>query len=261
MSLGGIIFQWTGPVLQFALVLVFWNRRIFLKKFPAFFRYTSFSIVATILQILVIHNDLWYFWIYWINQAIYGVLALLVMREVFQAVWDMQHGFRRFVVWLLMLAIAIASAWWGARQPAWLLAGVKSAFYVFMTSVHVVEVVLCGLAVWLVRRLTQYHIGIMMGFGISAIAQVLAYVGHFYGGGPLFKEVIRYAPLSAYMAAAGTWLYTFLSRPKLKGRFDPDAALELLRQQEEMAAKISEGLGWKWPGKKNDTDKECAASA
>lgn len=261
MRLDALLLLWTAPALQFALVLVFLYRRIFLRKFPAFFAYTSFSVAATVLQISVIHQQLLYFWVYWIDQAIYGVLALLAVRDVFQMIWDMKQGRRRFLVWGLILALAIASVWWGDHQRGQRhpLAGVEAAFDAFVASIHVVEMLLCGLAIWLVRRLTRYHLGIMLGFGVSAISQVPGYVSHFYHLGPAFRQIVVYAPVSAYIGAAGTWLFTFASRPKVNTSLHPDEVIEWIDEQERIARKISAGLGLKWPRKERENgDKRCA---
>jgi hypothetical protein len=264
MTLGTLIFQLTGPVLQFALVLVFWNRRFFLQKFPAFFRYISFSVVAIVLQISLLHLGRVYFWVYWIDQLIYSVLAMFVMREVFQMVWDMKQGMRRFLVWILMAIFCAVALGWGLHRanPQDPLTAFDPACRTFRASVHMVEVILCGLAIWLVRKFTRYHLGIMLGFGVSATAQFLAFWGQFFHFGPLFKEAVIYAPLSAYIAASGTWLFTFLSKPKLKTQLDPVDVLAWLNEQERIAKEISAGLGLKWPGKNKDNGtKQCNAHA
>jgi hypothetical protein len=254
MTVGNLVFLWATPVLQLALLAVFLYRSIFLFKFPAFFRYTCFAVVANVVQISVLHNRVWYFWIYWIDQMIYGVLALLVMREVFQIAWDMKHGVRRFLVWALILIFGAAAALWGSHHSDKIrpLASFAAGFSLFMAGVHVSEVVLFGLAVRLIRKLTRYHLGIMLGFAISASAQALAYMGKSFHFGPVLKEIVDYAPLSAYLASAGIWLSTFLSKPKLTTAFDPDEAMEWMSRQESVAREMSTRLGLKWPGKKKD---------
>lgn len=265
MSIGALIFLWAVPVLQFVLILVFLNRMIFVTKFPAFFRYTCFAVAANVLQIAFIHNRPVLYWVYWITQVIYGMLALLVMQEVFGMVWDMNEGLRRFFVWVLILAIAGVSVLWGFHRPdgQGTLPAINAAFRTFTAGVHAVEVLLFGLAVRFIRKLTRYHLGIMLGFGLSASAQVLAYIAHFFHLSPLFKEIVAYAPLSAYLASAGIWLSTFLSKPRLTSRLDPDAVIDWIDQQERIARAMSEELGLKWPGRKKNPpmDPQYAAHA
>jgi hypothetical protein len=252
MTLGSLVFLWAAPVLQFVLVLVFLNRRIFLAKFPAFFGYTCFAVGANVLQIAVFHNDSLFYWVYWSTEVVYGVVALLVMREVFGMVWDMKQGLRRFGVWALVLTIAGASVLWGFHRPDGIgtLPAINAAFRTFITGVHVVEGILCALAIRLITKLTRYHLGIMLGFGVSASVQVLAYVAHFFHRGPLLREVVAYAPLSAYLGSAGIWLSTFLSKPRMTKRLDPDAVMDWISEQERIAKEMSSELGLKWPGKR-----------
>lgn len=256
MTVGAIIFLWAAPVLQFVLVLVFLNRRIFLAKFPAFFGYTCFAVAANVLKIAFLHNGPVYYWVYWSTEVIYGVVALLVMQEVFGMVWDMSQGLRRFSVWALILVIAGASVLWGFYRPDGIgtLTAINAAFRTFTAGVHGVEVLLLGLAVRLIRKLTRYHLGIMLGFGTSASVQVLAYVAYFFHRGPLLTEVMHYAPLSAYLASAGIWLSTFLSKPRVTTRLDPDAALDWIGDQERIAKEMSSELGLNWPGTKKRRD-------
>jgi hypothetical protein len=165
MPFWNLVFLWLVPALQFALVLVFWNRGVFMRMFPAFFRYSCYAVAANVLQLLVIHRQILYFWAYWLTEIIYGVLALFVMREVFQEVWDMKQGFRRFLVWILILALGGAAALWGVVHPQGRggFAAMVAGFGAFLAAVHLVEVILCCLTLWMVSRFTQYHIGIMPG--------------------------------------------------------------------------------------------------
>ena len=254
MTLGSLAFLSAAPALQFALVLLFWRRRFFLHKFPAFFRYIGFSVVACVLQIAILRRGSIYFWVYWVDQIIYAVLAMLAVREVFQMVWDMKQGVRRFFVWILMAIFCVVAVSWGLHRAT--LQDPVTAFdpacRAFRASVHMLEVILCGLAILLVRKFTRYHLGIMMGFGVSATAQFLAFVGQFFNFGPMFKEAVIYAPLSAYIAASGTWLFTFLSKPKLNAQLNPVDVLAWLNEQERIAKEISAGLGLKWPGKNKE---------
>ena len=64
----------------------------------------------------------------------------------------------------------------------------------------------------------------------------------------------------AYMTAAGIWLVVFLSKPPEGDRRRSNAQkywemMDMLKQQNEMAGKISEGVGLRWPGKKKKSDK------
>jgi putative ABC transport system permease protein len=252
MTLGTLVFLWAVPVLQFVLVLVFLRRTVFAVKFPAFFRYTCFAVAANVLQIALLHNRHLLYWVYWGSEMMYGVLALLAMQEVFGMVWDMRLGLRRFSVWILILVIAGASVLWGFHRPDGIgtLPAFNASFRTFKAAVHVVEVLLFVLAVRFISKLTRYHLGIMLGFGISASVQVFAYVANFFHQGLVLREVVDYAPLSAYLGSAGIWLSTFLSKPRVTMRLDPDAALDWLSEQDRIARQISLELGLEWSPRK-----------
>ncbi len=256
MKLGELIFLWAPPVLQFVLVLVFLGRGIFVSKFPAFFAYTCFAVVANIVPIAFLHNDVVLYWVYWGTQIIYGVLALLAMREVFSMVWDLKVGRRRSYVWMLLCIIVCTSLGWGVYHPSGVAAVfiVHTAFRTFITEVHLVEVFLCVVAMCFIGRLTRYHLGIMLGFATSASVQVLAYFARFFRLSPALDEIVTYAPLAAYLASTGIWLGIFLSKPESTLQLDHDAAAEWVRTQERIGKKISADLGLKWPdsGKNGD---------
>lgn len=263
MTLRYLIPLWLGPALQFALVLVILRRRVFLQMFPAFFRYTCFAVLAHVLGSIAKGHSPWYFWVYWTTEIIYGVLALLVMREIVQAVWDLKFGFRAFTVWIFILALASAATLWGLKHPDGngRFSGMVAAIATFMAGVHTAEVALCCFVLWLVRKFNQYHIGIMLGFAASATVAVLAYIGHYYALSPTFQLVIKYGPLSAYMASTALWLLTFLSKPTSGGKFDPEAAIQLMRRQEEIAQIMLSRVRSKWRNEKTkDANKRSSGA-
>jgi hypothetical protein len=262
------VFLWIPPLLQGALVVVFLRYGL-RKKFPLFFVYTIYSIAAGVLQILTIHHDAVYFWVYWITELIYGALALLVLQEIFQQVWDFKRGLRLWLTPALLLVIGALAAWWGMLHPLGLgkLAGLNAAFIAFMAGVHWAEVAAFVVALCYIGKFTRYQIGILLGFGISSIAEALAYLGHSLFGAK-FIHVLSLAVPAAYMAAAGIWLATFVRRPPIDSTKRPDLKkeaqkydmyAETLAQYHEWLEKISKSLGLRWRGKKRPD--ECASGA
>src|SRR5947209_7357054 len=74
--------------LTFLIVLVvLLKKRKEQREFPFFFAYAMFSIIAAISRQLASGHPVGYFIIYWSAEIIYAVLALLVVREVFQHVF------------------------------------------------------------------------------------------------------------------------------------------------------------------------------
>lgn len=259
MAIGDFVLMWSGPVLQLSLLIVF-VRYGFRELFPVFFYYTLYSIIATILANLLIHHEVLLFWAFWAAQLISEVWALLALQEVFQSLWDFKQGVLRYLLPVLLLAIAVLAAGWGLNHPMGRgrLIGVYTAFITFTILAHFVKLVACGLALWLAKQFSRYEIGVALGFGVSAIGTLAAYMARFHFGIAI-GNVFLLGAQTANMVAIGIWLVVFLSKPPKGDRPRLDAhkfqeMKEMLKQQDEMAGKISEGVGLRWPGKKKKKD-------
>jgi hypothetical protein len=258
-----LVFLWVPPLLQAALAVVLLCRRLH-KQFPVFFVYTSYSVVAGVLQVSTIHRDVLYFWVYWITQLIYCVLALIVLQEIFRRAWNLKRWHRRLAVLALLLIVACLSTLWGWQHPVGRgrLAGLNAFFIAFVVQIGCIQAVAFVAALRLIRKLTTHEIGITLGFALISIAGILAYPGRYYFGAR-FKEVFFLGPPTAYLAATGVWLGVFLWKPKLRiGSLDLEKEAkkyawyaELLAQYNEWAEKISKSLGLRWPGKKKNSKK------
>jgi hypothetical protein len=90
------------PVLmQTWLAALFIGRRLY-RRFPFFFVYTSFSLLAELLRTLVQHDQWRFLYVYWTTEALYALLGFLAIYEAFR------HVFRHFyVMW-----------WWFRFLPA-----------------------------------------------------------------------------------------------------------------------------------------------
>src|SRR4051812_12755477 len=71
------------PMLAVLLGLMFWRHSV--RFFPWFFVYVSYTLLATILR-LVLRNHEIYPYIYWSSDAGSAVLGIIVMYEVFRSV-------------------------------------------------------------------------------------------------------------------------------------------------------------------------------
>ena len=75
------------PILLQSILLWLLLRRNALHDNPWFVNYTAFSIAATIIRLVVFKNATVYFYFYWAGQAIYAILSLLVLYEVFESMF------------------------------------------------------------------------------------------------------------------------------------------------------------------------------
>ena len=243
---GDLLLHLAAPVILLALIIVLIVRRLY-RQFPLFFVYLVYAVVATSLRLSTKTQPTSYFVVYWTTDIIYGILALLVIREVFlPSLTGLPHQYR-FIRWLMPIAIVsiVAFALWSAvyrpigRGPLSALAG---GAYSFEVSIRWLELIVFIIAAILVR--TRYislliaEFGILAGFGFAALLTLAADLSRVKFGSR-FEEVFRYLPTSAYIAAAGAWLIAFLYKePKPRFRLT-DEHLTLMeqllnRQQEQL---------------------------
>jgi hypothetical protein len=187
------LYLWCAqPVLESAVALVLWKRKLH-KQFPVFFSFllTQIAIFAATFPLFGRADMyLWYFWLYWIGEAVGAILGFKVIHEIFLDVFRPYHSLKDLgtpifkwagVVMLLVSVVVAASNSFG-RDP------VTQAVTTLDRSVYVVQV---GLILFLVifsrflgvsRR--QLSFGIALGCGSFAGAELLLlamYTGKFIG--------------------------------------------------------------------------------
>jgi hypothetical protein len=246
MSVVDLILRFTPAVILLVLAVVF-VRRHFYKEFPLFFAYVAFSLIATAARFSVRNEPVPYFVVYWTTDAIYALLALLALNEVFKRVFELdykEHPWFRFVLPLTALVIAgffITQPYVLSLAPA---ARISNIIFSFDIGVHCLEGVILLLFLLLQKILAsaydQYESGILTGFGLAAYITMSADVARSdFGSG--FELYFRYAPPLGYILAAAIWLHAFVRKPlpqqKLKIRISE--LLQLLKRQQEFMDKIS----------------------
>src|SRR5437773_1715051 len=83
------------------------------KIFPCFFGYTLFSVFATTIRLAVKANYAVYYAVYWASEAAYAVLGLIVLYEVFHAVFrnlGQTRWFRLLLPLPILFTIALTAA-------------------------------------------------------------------------------------------------------------------------------------------------------
>jgi len=81
-----VLLSYTPTLLMLALVCVLVQRRAH-HQFPCFFTYAVFAVVADLARFSVRSNPDVYFYAYWVTEAVYDVLGVALMYEVFQKVF------------------------------------------------------------------------------------------------------------------------------------------------------------------------------
>jgi hypothetical protein len=241
-----------GPVLQAGLLVIFAQRRLY-RRFPFFSAYTLYSIVVSAAQLSLMHRPAAFFLAYWAAQIVYGLLALLAIREVFQSVLEMYYSLYRWTRWVPLLALTgiVALSLWQAtyHHPAGplLMASLGTGAHWFMMGVLGLEAWVFGICLRLgFRRRNpvrwgRYEAGILVGFGVAAVGAMPIYLARF-GLGPVMEMAYRYIPPVAYAAAALTWLKAFYREeaPSKRKPIDPELykrAAEVMTETVEEAEK------------------------
>jgi hypothetical protein len=212
MSFLNFILWWGELPLQAALLYVLVRKRSFLV-FPWFFVYTAFAVTAGISRFVVRDDHAIYVTVYWATEAIYPLLGIAVMYEVFRNVfrnfirlWWFPPIFPLTVVLSLALTISRSVSVPSGLQGgmAWIVGaelGVR-LLQVCMFALLVTMVLLFGL------RWRQQAFGICAGYGLFATVALLT-TSKFYEFGTRFKYLWGLVSVIAYSIAVLIWLWYF----------------------------------------------------
>ena len=187
-----------------------------------------------------------YYCAYWITDALYGLLTLLAIREVFKRVFFsfyLIYSWFRFVLPGIITFVLLIVVWDHMRYPPPYASRIVVAIYSADLGIHWIELGILFFFILLVKfygvGLGPREFGIVLGFGISGMITMLADL-LFSEFGTKFELFCRYAPPLAYLLVVAMWLYVFLrpEPPKKKTAVDPKQLLDLLQWQTEMARKM-----------------------
>src|SRR5215469_15130786 len=254
MTIRDLFLSFTAPAILLVLALIFLRRKLY-REFPLFFTYVVYSAVGGALRETAIHHQFLYFWLYWISEALYGILALLVLREAFYRVFALPHAayrWFRFLLPIIVLLILSLSMWEMAQHPLGTgTAGrMVSAIYWFDFGVHALEgaILLLVLALTLMFPVAwrRYEFGILTGYGISACVTMLADLLRF-ALGSRYETFFRYGPPIAYVLATLIWLHAFLVPPENppRAQMGLDEMLGIMRRSREWLEWIKRVFGFR----------------
>lgn len=254
MHLGDLILRLSAPAILLVLAVVFLRRK-FYTDFPLFFTYILFAPIATALRISV-RNQPWpYFVVYWSSEAVFGILALLALNEVFKSMFDLdyeKHWWFRFI--LPVTAVIIALVFLGQPARPTITLRLTNAVFSFDLGVHVLQAAFMVLFLILEKIVgasyDQHEQGIIAGFGISAGVTILTDLIRLHGGAG-YTVYFTYVPPAAYILAAAIWLSAFVKEPPPRQRLPIPISelIELLKKQGEIAELIAKKWKlWRYQG-------------
>lgn len=252
MTITDFILGFVPPAILVVIAIIFLRRKLY-REFVFFFTYVLYSIIAGMLYEVIGGQPFLRFWLYWITEAVDGILALLVLREVFLRIFALPHATFRWFRLLLpatVLSILSISVWEMTYRPlgSGAAARLVSAIYWFDFGVHALE----GTILMLVLALTlvfpvewrNYGFGVLTGFGISASVTMFADLLRFLGGSA-YETFFRFGPPIAYVLATLIWLHAFIHSPANQSRtqMDLNEMLAVVRRSNELLEKIKKAVG------------------
>jgi hypothetical protein len=204
---------WFIPLGLLALLLGLLIRKRAYNACPYFFAYVAFAVAADVARFFALNHPRPYFATYWITEAGYDLLGILVMYEVLRTVLG-----------------SLTRAWWARLIfPAVLVAGMGMSaaranvvpsrlggleFYIVLGEIAVrfVQVFvfagLVALVPLLGLRWRQYPFGVATGFGLYATIMLLTTI-KFSDFGTTFKLLWGWTSLVAYSVAVVIWIWFF----------------------------------------------------
>jgi hypothetical protein len=214
------------PVMQVALALVMWRRKL-LRTYPSFFAYIVSEVVLFLILFLNEKNLDVYYYGYWVGATVSALLGFKVIHEVFSDVLRPFHALRDFSSMLfrwaglvVMLIAAISAI--GSTSS-----GLGSVGVGLLTLERSVRVMQCGLVLFLLM-FSRYlgssarhrSFGIALGFGIFAVVE-FALLGMQFAK-LIDGHTLNLLNMGAYDAAVVIWLVYAIAPPPKR---EPTAVL------------------------------------
>ncbi len=210
-------FEFIPSALLICLLGLLIHRRI-QAMLPCFFAYVVFAVAADAARFVARGHPHPYYATYWVTEAIYDLLGILVMYEVICAV--LGNLIRGWSLRLVFLAIVLASVGLSLtrahQSPTQFGSGFGFYIVVGEIAVRFVEVFIFAGLVTLVPllgiRWRQYSFGVATGFGLYATVALLA-TTKFSDFGTKFRILWGLTSLVAYSLAVLIWIW-FFSAPQ-----------------------------------------------
>ncbi len=244
MDLWNLILWWGAIPLQMVLLYVLVRKRSF-RTFPWFFAYTAFAVTAGIGRFLIRNHHSGYSRVYWATEAIYPLLGIAVMYEVFRNVF---RNFSRLwwfsaifpLVVLLCLGLTISRS---LSVPSGVQTGPAAWILGAEMGVRLLQVAMFALLVTLVLlfglRWRQQAFGICAGYGLFASVALLT-TTEFYEFGTRFKFLWGLVSVITYSMAVLIWLWYFSvpEKAELPRAEEPPVSAQEMDRYKEIVRRV-----------------------
>ncbi len=195
------------------------RRRIF-SALPYFFAYAVFAVSADIVRFATHNHRPAYVYIYWITEAAYDILGILVMYEVLHSALGSlarARWTRLIVPILVIVGVGLSLAHRQAVPPK--VTGFLAYIVLGEIAVRFVQVLVFAGLVTLVPliglRWRQYPFGVATGFGLYSTVMLLTTI-KFSDFGTRFKLLWGWTSLVAYSLAVLIWIWFFSVPQKIE---------------------------------------------
>jgi hypothetical protein len=238
------LLEWYIPLGLLALLLFLMLRNRAWKVCPWFFTYVAFALGAGVARFVAHDHPRPYFATYWITEAGYEILGILVMYELLRLV--LRNLARRWWARLILpvavvVGIGLSLAHAHAAPPQF--SGLRYYLLVGEIAVRLVQgIIFIGLVVAVVilrLRWRQYPLGIATGLGGYSLVALLMNL-KFYDFGTRFRFLASMTLLVAYSLAVLTWIW-FFSVPQ---KPDPVLPAPTPEELEQYQATLEQYLDW-----------------
>jgi hypothetical protein len=219
------LLEWYIPLGLLVLLLWILLRRRAYKVSPWFFAYVAFAVAAGAVRFAVHTHQHPYYATYWITEAVYDLLGILVMYEVLRTVLGSltRAWWARLIFPIVLVAGAGLSLARIDAVPSRIV-GLPVYIVAGEIAVRFVQVLVFAGLVALVRllglRWRQYAFGVATGFGIYATVMLLT-TTKFSDFGTRFKFLWSVTSVVAYSVAVLIWIW-FFSVPQKAETPSPD---------------------------------------
>ncbi|MGD0570565.1 MAG: hypothetical protein ABSA78_19350 [Candidatus Sulfotelmatobacter sp.] len=224
-------------LLVLLLFLMLRNRAC--RACPWFFAYVAFGVGADVARFLVDGHPQAYKETYWITEAGYCLLGILVMHEVFRAVVRARSWWTYLIFPAIVItAVALSLAHAHAVPPK--VGGLLLYIVTGEIVVRFVQVLIFlgvgALAAFLGLRWRQYPLGIAAGFGLYSTVALLTMI-KFSDFGTRFRFLFNLISLVAYSVAVLVWIWFFRVPQEEESPLDPELV-------SRYTAVLEQYLGW-----------------
>ena len=205
------------PLGLLALLLWILIRRRAYKTCPWFFAYVAFGVGADLARLAARLSASLYpgahAATYWITEAGYDVLGILVMFEVLhRLLGNLKRGWWRRLIFPIVLSVGVSLSLARAHEVPPQVGGILSYIVVGEIAVRFVQVIVFAGMVTLVPllglRWRQYAFGVAAGFGVYATVALLITI-KFSDFGTGFDLFWAATSLVAYSCAVLIWIWFF----------------------------------------------------